>query len=608
MYSSVQKLYQLLDSSGRRRSYLMLVLILLLALLETVGVASIMPFVMVLSNPEVVHTNTYLQAVYLGLGFQSTHQFMVLLGVVMLLTLLTTLAYKALMAYLMERFMHGRSYALSRHLVESYLRQPYDYFLNRHSADLGKSILSEAQQVVSGALKPLMSLVSGAAVTLAITILLFSLAPFFALSITLGLVFGYGLIYLFARGALHRLGQQKLATNRKRFETVQECFGGIKEVKVTGLEAPYLKRFDSAAKAFAATHASAILYKSMPKYGLQALTYSGAFIIIFYLMGQPGGLQAAIPTLAVFALGAQRLLPALGQLYSNLGLMRFTDAALDNLYQDVQGLSSPEALSKKDLKNTKAIALPFEQSIELTKLQYRYPNAERLALNGINLHIPAGSNIGLVGSSGSGKTTTVDIILGLLSPTGGQLSVDGVAVTKHNVRAWQKNIGYVPQQIYLVDDTIAANIAFGVLPHLIDQQAVERAATIANLHNFIMSDMPQGYATHVGERGVRLSGGQRQRIGIARALYHNPSVLVLDEATSALDNLTEQAVMEAVNNIGHDKTIIIIAHRLSTVRNCDTIFLLEKGVVNAQGSYNQLLQSNEHFRLMAKENPANHLA
>ncbi|WP_018862239.1 ABC transporter ATP-binding protein [Thioalkalivibrio sp. ALJ3] len=599
MLNTIRKLHALLDAPGRRRAYLMLLLIVALAFVEMIGVASIMPFVMVLANPEVVETNRHLNAVYTALGFESTDRFMFFLGVVMMLALLTTITFKALVTYLMQRFMHMRSYALSRHLVESYLRQPYDHFLNRHSADLGKSILAEAEQVVKGALKPLMLFLAGAAVSLAIIILLFIVDPRLAGAITAGLALGYGGIYLVARGILNRLGRRRVAANRGRFEAVQECFGGIKEVKVTGLEGPYLKRFEQPAKRYARTQASAVLFKEVPKYALQAMTYGGAFLVVLYLLRQPGGLQAAIPTLAVFALGAQRLLPALGDVYKNLSLMRFTDAALDNLHQDLARLRREETLSTKELKGRQPEPLGLNHAIELDHINYTYPGAERPALNDLTLTIPARATVGLVGATGSGKTTTVDIILGLLTPGAGALKVDGAPITHANVRAWQRTIGYVPQHIYLSDDTVAANIAFGVPSEKIDQTAVERAARIANLHEFVVNDMPQGYATPVGERGVRLSGGQRQRIGIARALYHDPEVLILDEATSALDNLTEQAVMEAVHNLGHRKTIILIAHRLSTVRECEQIFLMETGEVKGQGGFDELAAANERFRAMA---------
>ncbi len=239
------------------------------------------------------------------------------------------------------------------------------------------------------------------------------------------------------------------------------------------------------------------------------------------------------------------------------------------------------------------------RDLELRHIDYSYATAERTALKDVNLKIPARSTIGIVGGTGAGKTTLIDLILGLLSPQEGEILVDGAPITSANLRAWQRSLGYVPQSIYLTDESVAQNIAFGVPREKIDRAAVERAARIAALHDFVLEELPKGYDTIVGERGVRLSGGQRQRIGIARALYTDPSLLIMDEATSALDNITERAVMEAVDNIRHDRTIILIAHRLSTVRGCDTIFLLERGGVAASGTYDELVKGSETFRKMA---------
>jgi ABC-type multidrug transport system fused ATPase/permease subunit len=259
-------------------------------------------------------------------------------------------------------------------------------------------------------------------------------------------------------------------------------------------------------------------------------------------------------------------------------------------------------LEVSNIQQTQINRLRLTQKIQLTKVSYRYPSASQLALKSIDLIIHAHSTVGFVGATGSGKTTLVDVILALLEPQEGILTVDGQPITLANCRQWQRIIGYVPQQFYLADDSVAANIAFGMNVKDIDQKAVERVAKIANLHEFVTNDLPQGYATTVGERGVRLSGGQRQRIGIARALYHNPQVLILDEATSALDNLTEQAVMEAVNNLGHEITIIMIAHRLSTVRQCDQIYLLDRGELKASGTYEILKQQNEQFKKLSNFN------
>jgi ABC-type multidrug transport system fused ATPase/permease subunit len=370
----------------------------------------------------------------------------------------------------------------------------------------------------------------------------------------------------------------------------------VKDVKVAGLEGAMLGRFAGPAKRFARRQAASQVSSQLPRFALEIVAFGGMLAVVLYLVADSGKLQQALPVLSVYAFASYRLMPALQQVYVQMSNLRFAGPALVALHRDFDSLS-PEGHDNLALHHLAPLGI--QQVLQLEQVEYTYPKAPRAALNTLSLEIPARSTVGLVGATGSGKTTTVDIILGLLRPQGGQLMVDGKPITTDNVRSWQRTIGYVPQHIYLADDTVAGNIAFGLPPEQIDQDAVKRAARIANLHEFVMSDMPQGYTTRVGERGVRLSGGQRQRVGIARALYHDPDVLILDEATSALDNLTEQAVMEAVHNLGKRKTIILIAHRLTTVRECDQIFVLEKGRLVGQGTYSELIETNERFRAMA---------
>jgi ABC-type multidrug transport system fused ATPase/permease subunit len=289
-------------------------------------------------------------------------------------------------------------------------------------------------------------------------------------------------------------------------------------------------------------------------------------------------------------------MPALQQVYYAVTQLRYAEPALKTLHKEIQSLPVNTSLKKDE---TCLDALALTRNIALKNISYSYPNTLRTVVRDLSLTIPAMSTIGFVGETGSGKTTIADLILGILHPKMGRIEVDGKIINEHNRRYWQRSIGYVPQQIYLADDTIAANIAFGCDASEINYEDVERAAKIANLHEFVSSELPDGYRTTIGERGVRLSGGQRQRIGIARALYHKPQLIILDEATSALDNLTEQVVMEAVHNLGREVTIILIAHRLSTVQDCDVIFLLERGVVTGHGKYSELIQKNERFRKMA---------
>ena len=571
-------------------------MILIMAFLDMLGVASIMPFMAVLTNPELVQANAVLNTIFTisrQIGVQTTDQFLFALGALVFALLVTSLAFKALTTYAQTRFALMREYSFGKRLVEGYLHQPYSWFLNKNSADLGKTILSEVGTVVSSGLVPLMLLIAQSTVAFALLILLIIVDPLLAFSVGVVLGLAYISIFVAVRGWLKRLGQARIKANRERFTVVSEAFGAAKEIKVNGLEKAYSQRFAKPAEIWAKGQATAEVITLLPRFALEAVAFGGMLLVVLYLMTKSGSFAAALPIIVLYAFAGYRLMPALQQIYGAFTSMRFVGPALDALHKDLKSL---QAANTQDVLIT---PLSLTQAIELNQVSYKYPNATKPALKDININIEAHSTVGFVGATGSGKTTAVDVILGLLEPQKGHLSVDGQPITAANRREWQRAIGYVPQHIYLSDDSVAANIAFGLNAEDIDQQAVERAAKIANLHEFVSNDLLHGYATTVGERGVRLSGGQRQRIGIARALYHEPQVLILDEATSALDNLTEYAVMEAVNNLGHDITIILIAHRLSTVRQCDQIYLLERGKLKAHGTFEELTQTNKQFRAMA---------
>ncbi len=593
--NSLKKLLDLLTASERKRAVLLLVMILVMALMDTIGVASIMPFIAVLANPDLVETNAVLAFIYERLNFNDQQSFLFGLGVVVFVLLVLSLIFKAITTYVQLRFTLVTEYSLSKRLVEGYLHQPYSWFLNHHSAELGKTVLSEVGDVITYGMMPLMVFIAQSFVAIALLTLLMIVDPM--VSIVAGSVLGvvYGLIYILISGFLSRIGSERVQANKERFIVLNEAFGAAKEVKVGGLEQVYISRFSVPAKTYAVHQASAQVIAQLPRFVLEMIAFGGMLLLVLILMSRSGSFTNAIPIIALYAFAGYRLMPALQQIYGSFSQLRFSSPSLDLVHTELMSLHSEEVIpSETD-------TMQFTQAIDLKDVSFTYPKAATAALHGVNLSIPADSTVGFVGATGGGKTTTIDIILGLLEPQQGELYVDGNLITADNRRQWQKVLGYVPQQIYLADDSIAANIAFGVEPTKIDQDALERAAKIANLHDFVMNEMPQKYATHIGERGVRISGGQRQRIGIARALYHNPRVLVLDEATSALDNLTEQAVMDAVNNLSHEITIILIAHRLSTVRHCDQIYLLEKGRIKAEGTYDALIQKSETFRAMASK-------
>ena len=593
----LKKLLYLLSPGERKQAFILLIMILIMAIFEMIGVASILPFMAVLTNPEIIETNVILSTAFETssiFGVETTQQFLFFLGIVVFVLLVLSLTFKALTIFTQLRFTSICQYSIARRLVEGYLYQPYSWFLNRHSADLGKTILSEVGQVISKGLGPMINLINQIVLVSALLILLILTDP--KLTLIVGFTIGgiYWSIYKLTKSIISHMGQDRLKANQWLFTVVSEAFGAAKEVKLGGLEKVYTNRFSGPAKTLAHNSAMFGLISQLPRYFLEAIVFGGMLLVVLYLISQSGTFVSAIPMVALYAFAGYRLMPAMQQIYISATALRFVRPSVDAMYKDMKGLQSSQVQTSHEI-------LPLKKSINLKNISYKYPKSSKTAIKNIQLNILAHSCVGIVGATGCGKTTTVDIILGLLEAQQGKLEVDGKEINDHNRRSWQRAIGYVPQNIFLSDDTVAANIAFGIDPKKINQEDVERAAKIANLHEFVKDELPNQYQTTIGERGVRLSGGQRQRIGIARALYHNPQVLILDEATSALDNLTEQAVMEAVNNIGNDITIIMIAHRLSTVKECDTIFLLDKGELKAKGSFQELIKDNDYFRAVASK-------
>jgi ABC-type multidrug transport system fused ATPase/permease subunit len=588
----INKILELLDSRERYRLFFLVGMILIMALLDVVGVMSIMPFMALLSKPELIDTNAFLNYIFKSFEFSNPNEFLFTVGVFVFALLVLSLVYKAITVHLQLRFVMMCEYSIAKRLLENYLNQPYSWFLDRHSADLGKTILSQVNQVVGHGISPVMNLIAHGAVTIALMIMLLIVDYKLALVTGFALSTAYLIVFKATRVYLNRIGEEGRTADRQRFTAVIEAFGAAKEIKFNGIEHFFINKFAKPAKIFAAHQGSVSAIGQLPRYALEAISFGGMLLLTLYLMLQEGSLSNALPVIALYAFTGYRLMPALQNIFGAVTQLSYVHHALDGLHADLVNL-------KPAITNAKKSALKINKEISFNNIYFCYPKAAKPSLSGINLTISVNTTVGLVGASGGGKTTIVDLMLGLLEAQQGTLEVDGEIITECNRRSWQEMIGYVPQQIYISDDTIAANIAFGVDIDYIDQKEVERAAKIANLHELV-TRLPDQYQTIVGERGVRLSGGQRQRIGIARALYHRPKILILDESTSALDGLTELAVMEAIVKLSNSITIIKVAHRLSTVKNCDQIFLIGDGFVKAQGKYSELLNSDNEFRLMVE--------
>lgn len=594
-----RKAISLLTPRERRTSLALLALVMLKGLGDAVGVASVMPFLAVLGDPGLVERNAALSAAYVAFDFTSTERFATALGAVVVAFLFASAALRAATAYAINRWTAMREYTLSRKLIETYLRQPYEYFLDRHSGDLSTSILSEASRVVMEAFRPGMELISNLATLLAVVLLLLWTDPLTTM-VTVA-VFGGGYLLLFRalRPALRRLGEALVAANRARFRLAAEAFGGIKQIRLTGREAGYVAAFAEPSLTQARVKAAQATMVQVPRFAVEALAFGGVVALTLYLVESRGGVESAaftkvLPILGLYAFAGYRLLPTAQALYKAAGTVRYAAPAVETVHRD---LALRRSLPK--LRPTPAAPLGLRRSVAFRNVSYRYPGAAAPSLEGVSVEIPRGSTVGVVGATGAGKTTFNDILLGLLRPSGGEVVVDGAPLTGATLDGWHATVGYVPQDIFLSDATVARNIAMGVPPAEITMERVERAARIARIHDHVVGALPDGYQTAIGERGVRLSGGQRQRLGIARALYHDPQLIVFDEATSALDAVTEREVMEQVDALAGDRTIVMIAHRLSTVRGCDRIIVLENGRVAEVGAYDELHKANGVFRSLA---------
>jgi ABC-type multidrug transport system fused ATPase/permease subunit len=567
------------------------------AFIEVLGVASVGPFLALVADQKLIKSKAPFSWFYTKLSFTSHLKFLLFVGTVMFIFIVFSKVLTMVTTYALLRFGWMRNHSISMRLLRNYLGKPYVYFLSHHSADMMKNLISEVQQVVNGVFVPAIELIAQGAISVLIVALLVFVDPMLAVSVGAGLGGAYAIIYGIIRQRLVRLGRARVTANKARHQVAGDAIGGIKELKLLHRENTYVQKFRKSSEVYARTTVSQQVAGRLPRLVLEAIAFGGIVLVVLYLLRSRGDVASFLPVIGLYAIASVRLLPALQQVFNSMTSIRFNKAALDAIIDD---LSKDRNEKPPSFSRERSVPLPFREFFTFRGICFSYPDTKEKLFQDLDLSIRAGSSVGIVGETGSGKSTLVDLILGLLSPDAGFMEVDGLRITEANLQNWQSNLGYVPQQIFLSDDTVAHNIAFALPEEEIDMKEVERAARAAQIHNFIVESLPQGYKTFIGERGIRLSGGQRQRLGIARALYANPELIVFDEATSALDSITEDYVYQAISALAGHKTIIIIAHRLSTIEKCDVIYMLDKGRIVDQGKYDELFLSNPRFRALTK--------
>jgi len=589
----ISRTLELFDRRERYELYLVAATSIVVALFELFGIASVMPFLGVVSRPEIVQENPYLARLWNWTSPDDTNGFLFILGLIMLVLVLSTNAMNALAQWMIQRFIWLRHHSLSTRLLAGFLHQPWSFYLNKNTSELSTKILSEVQQFVGQFLLAGMQLVAQAVAAAAIVVLLLVVDPLLSAIVTAIVGGAYVVVLLLVQKRQTRLGEVRHRTNKERFRYAAEAMSGIKDVKVNKLEQTFVALYERPSRAYSIAQSTNSIIAKTPRYLLETLGVGAVMIILLYELRVTGEAGNVIPTVGLYAFAGFRLLPKMQLIYYSASTMRFTGRILDDLRHDLLDLAANEEPPGIDLPR-------FQQSFGLQDVTFHYPNADQPALSNVTIHVNKGSSVALVGSTGSGKTTCVDLLLGLMPPANGSHVVDGKTISGPELVGWRSQCGYVPQHIFISDDTVAANIAFGVRREDRSLAAIRRAARIAKLDKFIEGELPSEYETLVGERGVRLSGGQRQRLGIARALYRDPEVLVFDEATSALDTITERAILESIEELSGKKTIVMVAHRLSSVRNCDQIFVFDQGRVVSVGHWDDLVGRCEVFAKLVR--------
>jgi ABC-type multidrug transport system fused ATPase/permease subunit len=586
--------------SGAKSSLVLLLIVFVSSsVLEAIGIGLIGPFISIVSEPGSIHRKPFLAWIYIQTGVQSTSEFILIFGLfVVVIFCIKSVTYFIAQNYIYKFAFNQEGILISR-LLNAYLRVPYTFHLSRNTAVLLKTIIIEVNRFVHFCMLPLLSSISNLVIS-CVLLLLLAKTNLLLLVMILGVLLPVFLVFHRFGSSFRQWGKTSSEMHQEMMRTINHSLGGLKETKVIGCESYFLQQLDEQILKHKEAVTLTFSVQVLPRILIEAAIV--IFLVFYISISQiflKQNFQEVTALLGVFAFASLRLIPSTSQFIQGMSMLRNSSYTLDIIYFDLKEIEKQrlqdELKIRSDIQHgnsispekSESVALSFIDQINLENITYHYSDTLEAAIKNIYLTIKKGESIALIGKSGAGKTTLVDIILGLLKIESGDILVDGVSIYS-NLRNWQNLIGYIPQSIFLIDDTIERNIAFGVPDHLIDPEKLDKAIQAAQLTELI-EQLPNGIKTSVGERGVRLSGGQRQRVGIARALYHDREILVLDEATAALDNETESMVTESIRALSGIKTMIIIAHRLTTVKHCDRVYMLEKGCIVESGTYQEVV-------------------
>lgn len=594
MKKAVRQIYQLLPEGDLLKIGVLFVMMIVASVITLIGVGTVPVFVSAVIDADRILNYPVLGSFLQNINITTPHE-LALFGAFFLLSIyLFKNLFMLFYNYMNSKFMLNRVLFLQNRIFHAYMNSPYTFFISRNSSELLRNINSEVSKIVEGTLKPALLICLNVIMTVVIVTGLIVVEP---LITGIGIVFFGGFTYLFLRltkKAISRYGSESLSHRKSMTKAILEGLQGFKDAKVLKRETYFLEEYDHHANKHKGYDLRNMVLNTLPRQIIEMIALSGILFIAVVLVLQGRDVSTIVPMIALFGAAVMKVKPSINSIIEDINKLRYNMYSVDAVYQDLTYLEKkydqhpPLRLGER---------LKLDHEIRLYDLDYAYPDKSHPAVRNISITIPKNSAVAFVGPSGVGKTTLVDVILGLLKPQKGSLTIDGQDVFS-NLDAWQRNIGYIPQFIYLLDDSIRRNICFGIPDEEVDETKLEMAIETAQLKDFIRS-LDKGTDTLVGERGIRLSGGQRQRIGIARALYNNPQVLVMDEATSALDNITERVLIKAIEKLRGDKTIIMIAHRLTTVKKCDTIYMMKDGQIIAEGSYHDLLMTSKEFREMS---------